>query len=159
MKLIAVITLVIILSGCLHKVSLEMFPTTKSAIDYKKINATQVDRNANLKYGGKQEFCFLNEYKSTEEELIKIIRNVVESDGFKPKHFSYQEDVLIFEKGLSAQAWKSMMGVYYDIREDKNEVEIYVLYQMTQDITGSFEFNYSEVIGQNIRQSLSILNK
>ena len=149
---------VFLCTGCLHKVSLEMFPTTKAAIDYKKINATQVDRNANLKFGAKQEFCFLNEYKSTEEELIKIIRNVVESDGFKPKHFSYQEDVLIFEKGLSAEAWKSMMGVYYDIREDKNEVEIYVLYQMTQDITGSFEFNYSEVIGQRIQLSLRALN-
>ena len=51
-----------------------------------------------------------------------------------------------------------MMGVYYDIREDKNEVEIYVLYQMTQDITGSFEFNYSEVIGQRIQLSLRALN-
>ena len=159
MRLCLIVITALSLSSCLHKVSVGMFPSSKSEIDYAKINENQINRNSNLKFGSKQEYCFISEYKGSEELLTDIITTNVANQGFKLNVSNLKEDFILFKKGFSPEAWKSMLGVYYDINNDTEKVEIYLLYQMTQDITGSFDFNYSEAIGQTIQYSLASFNK
>jgi len=159
MKTTQLLFLSLLLTSCLQSVSLDMFPSSKNQIDYSEIKSRQAERNSNLKYGSKQEFHIHDFYNRSEKILVKIISDWLKKEGFTLKQSNIDEDFLIFEKGLSPEAWKSMVGVYYDLNKNTNEVEIYILYQMSQDVTGSLNINYAELIGKRIQYTLNILNK
>ena len=155
MKLYYLSILAFFFISCLHKVSIHNFPQSKSQINYEKVKSEQNFRNMDLRFGSKQEFYFSGTFNNSEEYLIK---EVVKNEGFKIKKSDIQQDFLIFEKGLSLEAWKSIIGIYYNINESTNSLEVYLLYQMTQDITGSFDVNFAEIIGDKIRFKLRSTN-
>ena len=158
MKLYYLSILAFFFISCLHKVSIHNFPQSKSQINYEKVKSEQNFRNMDLRFGSKQEFYFSGTFNNSEEYLINLIKEVVKNEGFKIKKSDIQQDFLIFEKGLSLEAWKSIIGIYYNINESTNSLEVYLLYQMTQDITGSFDVNFAEIRGDKIRFKLRSTN-
>lgn len=154
MKYIIAAVASLLFISCLHSVNLEMFPKTKQEVDYKAIKSRQFERNSNLRFGSTQEYYFKSSFQRSEVELLKIIDLVMTEERFKLKVSDINEDYLIYEKGLSAEAWNSMIGVYYDINPSSSTVEMYLVYKMTQDVTGSLAFNYAEIIGQKIQYNV-----
>ena len=143
-KTISSIFCILILNGCLSIAKLENFPKSNNSIDF--------NNYATINNSEKEPFWTSktsNEYYLTtklrdENKLEEIIKISLLTNGYRLIHVDTLQNSIIGKRGLRANEWNCIAGVYYQLVDS---AEIYIKCEITQDITGGWSENRAKKIG------------
>jgi hypothetical protein len=143
--ILKVTTLVALLccSGCTSVARLSDLPQSGDAIQYGQ---------AGEKRSGQYEYDFTL-HDVTDEQFENAVREGLTTNGFVIKRSDPGGRVIFAERGLRLNEWASVVGIY-SRRSDAN-LQVKVLVDITQDITGTLPQSYAENIANRIRDVLS----
>jgi hypothetical protein len=128
-------------AGCLSTARLSDLPATSADVQF-----GMPFKDA---YGW-YEYDFTTE--SSEEELRGVTRQALTDDGFTIVRDDPQGRVMTADRGLRAHEWASVVGVYWEPGDTGLAVKI--IYEITQDFTGTWTGAYAERIGHKIENLL-----
>ena len=135
-------------NGCLSIAKISDFPLENKPIDFDKQSVRNYD-NGSLKWTFKTGSEFYFEIKQIDEiELVNYMKMGIQSVNYKIKIIDTLNNVIIAKRGLRANEWKSIFGIYY--KENSDCYQIYIKNKVTQDITGGFNFNRAKELADQI---------
>jgi hypothetical protein len=129
-------------SGCVEMAYLDDLPDSNAAIHYGEIEK---------KHSRHYEHEFALKHVS-EDQLVKATEQALSSNGYIVRKNDRQSGVITAERGMRANEWGSVAGVYYMRRNDGLSVKVIV--EISQDFTGTFPQKYAENIAVRIRNVL-----
>jgi hypothetical protein len=148
-ELIIFITLAV-LQGCVSVARLSDFPKSAEEIDFNKIASSKIEGK-----GPKNDSeYYIKTSDCTDSLIMYAITKVLNDEKFTFKIIEKANRVVLSERGMRANEWYSVVGVYYN--KDSTGFQIYVRYKITQDITGGWSNDRSKKIADKI---CSLLNK
>lgn len=136
----------ILVQSCVSTASLSNYPLSPQSIDFEKIARSEkkeIDPKWNKKTGFEY---YLTAQPVSNEELTGIITRVLKDEQYKIKYTD--NGVLLAERGLRANEWKSVTGIYF--RNADSLLQVYVRSHITQDVTGGWREDRAEIIGKRI---------
>jgi hypothetical protein len=142
------------LTGCVSVARVSDFKRTADGLDFDALARRDYDSKDavwNQKTGYEY---FIEEAKIDDDDLVKGITTALESLNFKLQYSSKQDRTIIAERGLRANEWSSVVGVYY--RPKDAIVQIYVRNEITQDFTGGWRDNRAKDVAQAISTELKM---
>ena len=126
--------------GCLSVARREDLPSPSESVHY--------GRPEKEKFGDYEyEFSLQN---VTDEQFFEAVRQGLSTNGFHIRRDDPAARVITAERGLRANEWHSVVGVYSRRRNENLDVKI--LLKITQDSTGTLPQSYAENIADRIRQ-------
>jgi hypothetical protein len=147
-KATVIILTAILVQGCLSTARLSDFSQTAKGYDFNIIAAakkTSTDKGWNSKTG----FEYYIKANVTEDSLIiKAITGAMMSEGFSIKLLDITNCAILGERGLKANEWNSVAGVYY--QKNNDFCEMYINCKITQDFTGGWREDRASKIGDII---------
>lgn len=111
--------------------------------------------DSNWTWDGKNEY-FLFVEKSSDDELIKELKNAATHHGYKILFESENGRAMVGERGLRLHEWYSVLGIYIDPGE--SYYRLYIKIEITQDITGGPTINRAKEIGDTFCSSTKLCN-
>lgn len=146
--------LALLLTGCVSVAHVSDFKKTADGLDFDalaKRNYDQKDGLWNEKTG--YEYFIVVDHVS-EPDAVKCIKAALQSQGYQVEYTSTEGRAIIATRGLMANEWSSVAGVYY--RPEEAMVQIYIRDKITQDITGGWRENRAKEIAQAIRAEIAM---
>jgi hypothetical protein len=143
----------LLIISCVGTAKISDFPKSASLINFERYS-TEMN-------GQKQPFWTFetsNEYylESTAsidaKELDRVIQDAVGRKGYQIVSHNIPDSCLIGKRGMTANDWGSVAGVYY--RFSPGKIQIYIRTKISQDATGGARNNLAKKIGVLIEQSL-----
>jgi len=137
-----------IIFGCASTARLSDFQKSPKEIDFNKIansRKTDEDKSWNSKTGF--EYYILTG-TSGDSIIVQAINNAFKKNGYTIKYSDTDNGAILAERGLQANEWKSVAGVYY--QKNGDGFEMYVRCKITQDITGGWREDRAKQIGESI---------
>ena len=142
----------ILFQGCLSTASLTDFPQSSKSYDFNKIadsEKTEKDKGWNSKTG----FEYYMKTNVADDSIItQAITGAMKSEGFQIKFIDKNNGAILGKRGMRANEWNSVAGVYY--AKFNEGYEIYVNCKITQDITGGWLEDRAKKIGDKICELL-----
>lgn len=129
-------------SGCVEMAYLEDLPDSNASIHYgavEKVQSRHYEHEFSLKH-------------VSADQLVKATEQALSSNGYILRKNDRQAGVITAERGMRANEWGSVVGVYYMNRNDALSVKVIV--EISQDFTGTFPQKYAENIAVRIRNVL-----
>jgi len=126
--------------GCIGTAKISSFPEHISEIDFENYSNRMANVNTEpWTFETSDEFYFEKAYSSSEYNEYQVISSI--ETIFKQERYSIQlKDIknkrIIGRRGLQADEWNSLVGIYYNFNESKNMLQVYIKTEITQDITG-----------------------
>ncbi|MDF1865087.1 MAG: hypothetical protein P1U70_09650 [Saprospiraceae bacterium] len=137
--------------GCLATAKLSDFPNSANSIDFEKYsNEYSNGQQPNWTFETSSEYYFERELKMSEAELFNRIQKAMRYDGYKLNEIDLKNNRIIGRRGLSANEWNAMTGVYWKEKESTKKIQLYIITKITQDITGGWTENRAQKIGKLI---------
>ena len=139
---------IILIQSCSSTARLTDFPKTAKEYDFDKIansKKTQEDKSWNKKSGYEY---YLQTNSKDDSVIIQAIDRAMRSEGFVIRLIDNTNGAVLGERGLQANEWKSVVGVYYQKNDDG--FELYVRCKITQDVTGGWREDRAQKIGEKI---------
>ena len=99
------------------------------------------------------EYYFEKENNLEEATLIEIIKNGLRSYNYSIAVSNIENKCVIGKRGMKANEWSSITGVYYRIQP--NKIQVYLNTKITQDITGGWRENRAMKVGQLIERKIN----
>lgn len=93
----------------------------------------------------------------SEADILRIITYAVEINNYTIAKYSKIEKVVFAKRGMRANEWKSIAGIFYQIDENERKTKIYIQVKITQDITGGWRENRAQKIGVLIEEKLAAM--
>jgi hypothetical protein len=140
--------LIFLFQSCLSTAKLSEYPKDAQTYDFSKIASskkTDVDKKRNSKTNFEY---YLKLEALADSSLIHAIVESLQEERYLIRYVDSQKGTILAERGLQANEWKSVMGVYFQ-RNDA-EVEIYLRCKISQDITGGPKDDRSEKVAKRI---------
>jgi hypothetical protein len=139
---------IILIQSCSSTARLSDFPKTAKEYNFDKIansKKTQEDKSWNKKAGYEY---YLQTNSKDDSLIIQAIIGALRSEGFLISFIHDKDGAIVGERGLQANEWKSVAGVYY--QKNDEGFEVYVRCKITQDITGGWREDRAKKIGEKI---------
>ncbi len=139
---------IILIQSCLSVARLSDFPKTARGYDFNNIVAAKnvsTDKGWNKKTGLEY---YIKTNVTVDSLIIRAITGAIESGGFTIEFLDKNTYAIIGKRGLRANEWKSVIGVYYKINNDV--CEMYVKCKITQDFTGGWRTDRAKKVGEII---------
>lgn len=147
-----IFVLPIAFQSCISTARIQDFPKNVSSINFEKIATspkTTKDGLRNAKTGFEYYFT-----TSVADEIY--LRNAISSgldlQGFTVEFTDYSQGTIVAERGMRANEWNSVAGVYY--RKKAEGFEVYINCKITQDFTGGWNEDRAKKIGIRICEIL-----
>ena len=129
-------------SGCLSVAHLADLPASSDSVHYGRWEKEE--------YGYYEyEFALRN---VTDEQFVRAVREGLSTNGFEIKRDDPTARVITADRGLRPNEWGSVVGVYS--RRRNEDLDVKVIFEITQDFTGTFPQSYAENIAERIRTCL-----
>lgn len=121
--------------GC-TTAKLSRFPTSASAVDFESISKSPLPIEKAI-WRSKTRFDFYLKSIETNKRLInQAILAALKNNGYKVFRTDTVGNVLLARRGLRANEWNAIAGIYYQIQNEA--VNLYIKTEITQDFTGSW---------------------
>lgn len=147
--------LTLLSQSCVTTARMSDFSTSPGKEDFNVFSnskRTDTNSNRNLKTG----YEYYIESKITNDTVvIQAITNTLKKQGFKIKTVDKNRCAIIAKRGLRANEWKTIAGIYYQI--ENGITKIYIRSKITEDFTGGWRANRSEKIGQEICKNIDCI--
>ena len=132
--------------SCQSTARLSDFTPSAKAINFNKIAASKLEGK-----GSKTESEYYIKTNSCTDSLLtwSIIRGLRE-ENFTIKATEQENRAVFGERGMRANEWNAVAGVYYE--KDVTGFQIYIRCKITQDFTGGFREDRAMKIGSKICQ-------
>jgi len=138
----------ILIQSCASTARLTDFPQSAKSYDFNKIansKKTEEDKSWNKTTG----FEYYLKTNITDSSLIvEAIAAALKSEEFVIKFIDDNQGAVLGERGLRANEWKSVAGVYF--QKGDEGFEVYVNCKITQDFTGGWREDRARKIGEKI---------
>ena len=152
----AAIPVIMVLSaGCLSSARLSDFSGNASAIDFDKYAAQpQAERTALWTGKTSSEYFLERDSAYREADLGIIIRRGLKGLGYvvDERNSVPGTNRIVAQRGMHANEWNSITGVYYKIDREKHKTQIYINTRITQDVTGGWRENRAAKVGAKMEQ-------
>lgn len=148
------------LFSCLSLAKISDFPNSSEEIDFE--HYSKLNQNSDTEKERQRTNETTNEhYLSTDraikkDSLIHVIIQALNAEGYKRvlKNDS-ANNCIVAKRGLKANEWSSLTGVYFKINEQNNNTQIYINTKITQDYTGGWKENRAEKIGNILKKLIN----
>jgi hypothetical protein len=98
------------------------------------------------------EYYICTPVNSSEKVMASILKGL-QLEEYTVNKQSLQNGVVLAERGLRANEWNSVAGIYFITAE--KETHIYICCKITQDITGGWRSDRARKIGEAICSQLN----
>ncbi|MFN8255715.1 MAG: hypothetical protein U0W24_08510 [Bacteroidales bacterium] len=144
-----------ILNGCLSIAKLSDFPKTSTAINFDKYSM-EYQEESEPYWTAKTSNEYYFERRDTISEIIltDIIKKAMMYEGYAINEIDLVNDYVLGKRGMYANEWSSITGVYYKLDPERNRIQIYINTKITQDITGGWSENRSKKVGLQIEKRI-----
>ncbi|HKR03311.1 MAG TPA: hypothetical protein VJY62_01640 [Bacteroidia bacterium] len=142
----------ILIQSCLSTAKLSEFPKSVTGFDFDKIansKKTDKDHGWNVKTGFEY---YLKTNVADDSVIVQAITGAMKSEGFKIEIADEDHGAILGERGMRANEWNSVAGVYY--KKANEGYEMYVNCKITQDFTGGWREDRAKKIGDKICELL-----
>lgn len=151
-KLSQILMLIILFQSCMTSARISDFPRSADLYDFNKIaNAKETYQpgmwNSKTGYG-----YFLKTNISDDSIIINAITTALKVEHFTIKYIDKNKGSILAERGLRANEWKAVSGVYY--QKSNEGADIYIKCKISQDVTGGWREDRAKQIGQGICHNL-----
>jgi hypothetical protein len=150
---IAAIALSALIVSCTSVAKISDLPTNSEKIDFSKIalmKKTKKDKAWNSKK--EYEYYICTPVNSPEKVMASVLKGL-QLEEYAVNKQSLQNGVVLAERGLRANEWNSVAGIYFIVAE--KETHIYICCKITQDITGGWRNDRAKEIGDAICTQLN----
>ena len=159
-QFILIITSIFLLQGCLSVARISDFSATSSNIDFNKYSKEKSEKNEPYwTLETSNEYYIETQNLISDDDLIELISQGLRYNGYKIFVADKHNDYVIGKRGLRANEWNTITGVYYRIDTVKNKTQIYINSRITQDITGGWKDNRAKKVGVIIENLINGFGK
>ena len=151
----SILFIVIIISQSCTVAKLSSLPKSSNEIDFNKYSIELA--NAKEPFWTSKtsnEYYFEKPKLYAEEDLFKAMDKAFTANNYVVVKFYKTEKTIFAERGMRANEWKSIAGIYYQTDEKTEKTKIYIQVKITQDITGGWKENRAKKIGVIIEKEL-----
>ncbi len=141
-KLFPLVVAAALCSGCISVARLADLPVATDSLHYGRPEKEEY---------GYYEYEFLL-HDITNEQFVHAVRQALSTNGFQIRRDDPEARVITADRGLRANEWSSVVGVYS--RRQGADLEVKVIFKITQDFTGTIPQSYAENIADRIRTFL-----
>jgi hypothetical protein len=145
---IAAIVISLFFVSCVTVAKISDLPSNSESIDFSKIalmKKTKKDKAWNSKK--EYEYYICTPVNSPEKIMASILKGL-QLEEYAVNRQSLLNGVVLAERGLRANEWNSVAGIYFIVTE--KEAHIYIRCRITQDITGGWRNDRAREIGDAI---------
>ncbi|MEO5890783.1 MAG: hypothetical protein ABIQ31_11045 [Ferruginibacter sp.] len=147
--------LLVILSSCKSVARISDFSATAADIDFNKYSAEYKGDNVpSWMAETSSEYYFEIGKLLDEKDLSDIIHYALKQKRYAISKSDAANDCIIGKRGMVANEWSSITGVYYKLNGGENRMQVYVKTKITQDFTGGWKENRAKKVGQLIEQTI-----
>ena len=105
----------------------------------------------------KTQYDYYLEYENILPENMLIHKTLIAlgNKGYEIVKADSISNSVLGKRGLRANEWKTVIGVYYDINREKQITQIYIFSKITQDFTGGWKDNRAKKVGIELDEILN----
>lgn len=101
------------------------------------------------------EYYFEKEKLLPEEKLITLIQEALKEKGYAIKLVDTEGRHIVGKRGMQANEWGSLTGVYYNISQEQKKIQLYIKTVITQDATGGWRENRAKKVALVLEQKIN----
>jgi len=152
-KLIIMLVFLTTITSCLSVAKLSDFPKTSTAIDFDKYSREYHElKSPYWTSENASEYYFERDTIITNKELTDYIKQTLVALGYSITSNDYEDDFIRGSRNMTTREWGSITTVYYKLDYDKNKLQVYILTEITQDISGGRAENRAKTVGKVIEK-------
>lgn len=146
----------ILIQSCLSIARISEFPHSSSIIDFEKY-AMEFDEHELPLRTRKTSYEYFLEVDNPlpEYKLVILITHALENKGYEVVRLDTITNSVLGKRGLRANEWKTVTGVYYNINSLIPKTQIYILSRITQDFTGGWKDNRAKKVATELENLIS----
>ncbi|MES2765877.1 MAG: hypothetical protein V4642_08420 [Bacteroidota bacterium] len=142
----------LLIQSCISTARLKDFPQSARTFDFNKIANSRTAEKDDIR-DSKTGFEYYLKTNILDDSLIlHSIIDGLNDEGFSIKFIDENNGAVLAKRGMRANEWNSVAGVYYQKINDG--FEIYVNCKITQDFTGGWREDRAREIGEKICEFL-----
>lgn len=151
-RVLLITILSIFFVSCISTARVSDFPQKANAIDFGKYSKEfTAGRTGLWTSNTSNEYYFEKEIDITEDLLLLNIEKALNANAYSVNYKSKDDKCLIAKRGMKANEWNSVTGVYYRLENSDKLVKIYIRTKITQDITGGWRENRAMKVASEIQ--------
>jgi len=136
------------LYSCLSVAKISDFPKASTEINFEKYSIEYQDKKDPFWTSNTSNVYYFERKKvMAKKDLTDIIQYALKKKGYRIYPMSIDDGNVFGKRGLYANEWKSITGVYYKIDLSNEKVQIYINTKITQDFTGGWRENRAKKVG------------
>ena len=146
---------VIFFTSCLSVAKISSFSETSDGINFDYVSSKQLDKNESAWTSKTSNEYYFETNKVIEKNIL--FDSMIESlknEGYTIKSAKRDNNCVIGERGLRANEWKSIIGIYFKNDYIRNKTQVYLLCKITQDITGGWKENRAKKVGVKLENMI-----
>jgi hypothetical protein len=151
-KLILILIILTSMTSCLSTVKFSAFPKSSTEVDFNKYSEFYDLESVYWTSENANEYYFERDTLISAKELTGYIKVSLLALGYSITSDDYTDDYIRGSRELTAKEWGTVTAVYYKLDYDKNKIQVYILTQITQDITGGQAENRAKTVGKAIEK-------
>jgi hypothetical protein len=144
----SLLPLLFLAGGCVSEARLSDFQTTSKGIDFDALSQRDYDSKTAVWTEKSGYEYYLEVKKISETDLINGITAALKDLHYVIKTSNPAEKVIVARRGIEANEWASVVGVYFQPKGDRYQV--YIRNKITQDFTGGWRDNRAKKIAMAI---------
>lgn len=136
------------ITGCAGVARMSDFPKTADTFNFNELSKKNYDSKDTF-WNEHTEYEYLADVEKTDEnELFKSIIAALTSSGYTVSYSDIQHQVVIGERGLRPNEWKSITAVYY--KGTSELFQVFFKNAITQDVTGGWRENRAKEVAKSL---------
>ena len=143
----------ILLSGCVSQARLSDFQKTSQGIDFDAMSQRDYDGKSAVWTEKSGYEYYIEVQKINETDLLHGITAALNDLHFVIKSSNPDGSAIVARRGIHANEWASVVGIYYRLKGDR--YQIYIRNRITQDVTGGWRENRGKKIADAICAKLN----
>ena len=143
----------VLLSGCVSQARLSDFQTTSQGIDFDAMSQRDYDSKSAVWTEKSGYEYYIEVQKVSDADIARGITAALNDLHFVIKSSNPEAGAIVARRGIHANEWASVVGVYYRLKGDR--FQIYIRNRITQDVTGGWRENRGKKIADAICAKLN----
>ena len=150
-KTFSIIFLSILFINCISTARVSDFPLNSNSIDFDKYSKEfTVNKTPFWTLNTSNEYYIEREIHISEDLLVANIEKALKLNNYSITSKSKETRCFIGKRGMKANEWNSITGIYYKLENQNTLAKIYIRTKITQDITGGWRENRAMKVGKDI---------
>jgi hypothetical protein len=143
------ILLVLSLSGCVKPAQFTNLPKSSAEVNFDKLKNLNETKSPFWTNKTSNEY-YLELPVTTDSIFQKAVTKSLKINGYKDYHFNKINNSFIARRGIRANEWGTISGIYYKVNEDS--IQVYIRSEISQDPTGGWNENRAKKIAIKIHE-------